>query len=378
MKTAAILKPLRIPMLICIGVAALLLGLALLAWRARARVNQIPLSAEPKGVTTVAVRAAQFRPQRRYVGTTAPWLEARLGPQLTAAYVDTVLVRPGAAIARGQVLATLDCRNASAQSRSLAMQARSLNATQEAVAKEATRVSGLLSGGYVSPNEVDRKTAESASRQAELLAANARLSRATLEVDDCVLRAPFDGEVSDRLLDPGGFARPGTAILHVVDRSTVRVSVDVPESDFAVVKEGTPVRIKLLALEQELKGTVTRRSPSADLATRTIHAEIDLSDPERRIPVGTTAELTIAVGQPQPASEVPLPAASVRGDSATLFVVTREGGEELAHQRKLTVMGESGGSLFLPTTLAAGSQVVLQGRGLKDGERVRSSAVELK
>lgn len=378
MKTASATKHLRIPLLIAVGVAAILVGLGLLAWRARSRVNQVPLTAEPKGVTTVAVRAAQYRPQRRYVGTTAPWLEARLGPQLTAAYVDTVLVRPGAAIKRGQVLATLDCRNASAQNRSLAMQARSLNATQEAVAKEASRVSGLLSGGYVSPNEVDRKTAESASRQADLLAANARLSRATLEVDDCVLRAPFDGEVADRLLDPGGFARPGTAILYVVDRSTVRVAVDVPESDFAVVKEGTPVRIKLLALDQEITGIVTRRSPSADLATRTIHAEIDLSDPERRIPVGTTAELFIAVGQPQPASEVPLPAASVRGDSATLFVVTREGSDEIAHQRKLAVMGESGGSLFLPATLAAGTQVVLQGRGLKDGERVHSSAVESK
>lgn len=378
MKTASATKHLRTPLLIAVGVAAILIGLGLLAWRARSRVNQVPLTAEPKGVTTVAVRAAQYRPQRRYVGTTAPWLEARLGPQLTAAYVDTVLVRPGAAIKRGQVLATLDCRNASAQNRSLAMQARSLNATQEAVAKEASRVSGLLSGGYVSPNEVDRKTAESASRQADLLAANARLSRATLEVDDCVLRAPFDGEVADRLLDPGGFARPGTAILYVVDRSTVRVAADVPESDFAVVKEGTPVRIKLLALDQEITGLVTRRSPSADLATRTIHAEIDLSDPERRIPVGTTAELSIAVGQPQPASEVPLPAASVRGDSATLFVVTREGSEEIAHQRKLAVMGESGGSLFLPPALAAGTQVVLQGRGLKDGERVHSSQVESK
>lgn len=378
MKTESVTKPLRIPLLIAVGVGAILLGLGLLAWRARSRVNNVALSAEPKGVTTVAVKAAQYRPQRRYVGTTAPWLEARLGPQLTAAYVDTVLVRPGAKVERGQVLATLDCRNASAQSRSLAMQARSLNATQEALTKEASRVSGLLSGGYVSPNEVDRKTAESASKQAELLAANARLSRATLEVDDCVLRAPFDGEVADRLLDPGSFARPGTALLYVVDRSTVRVAVDVPESDFAVVKEGTPVRIKLLALDQEIQGSVTRRSPSADLATRTIHAEIDLSDPERRIPVGTTAELTIAVGQPQPASELPLPAASVRGDSATVFIVTKEGENEVAHQRKLTVMGESGGSLFLPTSLAAGTQVVLQGRSLKDGERVHSAAVESK
>ena len=101
MKTASATKHLRTPLLIAVGVAAILIGLGLLAWRARSRVNQVPLTAEPKGVTTVAVRAAQYRPQRRYVGTTAPWLEARVGPQFTAAYLDTVLVRsPDDALAR--------------------------------------------------------------------------------------------------------------------------------------------------------------------------------------------------------------------------------------------------------------------------------------
>lgn len=358
-----------IPWLIVAGTLLLLLGMVALSLRAGRRVNQQALNDRKKGVTSVVARATQYRPSRVYVGTVAPWLEARIGSQFTSAYVDSVLVRPGDVVVRQQVLATLDCRNASAQSKALAMQARALSATQEAVAKEASRVSGLLEGGYVSPNEVERRTADSASKQAELLAAQARLTRATLEVDDCVLRAPFDGEIADRMLDPGGFARPGVAILTLVDRRRVRILLDVPESDFAVVAPQTPVRMRVLANGQPLAGQVARRAPAADAATRTIHAEIDVADAERRIPVGTTAEITIDVGAPVAALEIPLRAATVRGDSASVYVV--DGG--VARKRKLTVLGEAGGSLFVLPQLAAGAHVVMEGRALlSDGDPVES------
>lgn len=361
--------PSRLKVPLGIGAAVLVLGIVTTALflRANSQVNKVALTAHPKGVTGVLAVAAKYRPARRYVGTVAPWLEARIGPQFTAAYVDTVLVRPGDVAQKAQVLATLDCKSASAQSKAMQMQARALSATQEAVSREAGRLSGLLAGGYVSPNEVERRTAESASKQAELLAANARLVRASLEVDDCVLRAPFAGEVGERLLDPGGFARPGAPILTLLDREQVRVLVDVPESDFSVVEVGTKVQMKLVATGVELVGTIARRAPSADSATRTIHAEIDLADSQRRIPVGTTAEVNIEIGQPVPATELPLRAAAVRGDSATVFVVT----EGVAQKRKVAMLGESGGSLFVAPSLNAGSLVVTEGRALlKDGDRV--------
>lgn len=352
-----------------IGLGVVLIGIVTgaLFLRARSEINQVALSSQPRGVSTVEAQAARYRPSRRYVGTIAPWLEARIGPQFTAAYVDTVLVRPGDVAKKGQILATLDCKSASAQSKAMQMQARALSATQEAISKEAGRMSGLLEGGFVSPNEVERRTADSASKQAELLAANARLVRASLEVDDCVLHAPFDGEVADRMLDPGGFARPGSPILNFVARDKVRVLVDVPESDFAVVAEGTAVKLRLLALGRAVQGVIARRAPAADAATRTIHAEIDLSAALGSIPVGTTAELNIEIGEAQPATEIPLRAAAVRGESATLFVVK----DGVSHKLKIDVMGEAGGSLFVAPTLIAGTHVVTEGRALlKDGDSV--------
>ena len=161
--------------------------------------------------------------------------------------------------------------------------------------------------------------------------------------------------------------RPGMSIVSVVDRSTVRFSTDVPEIDFALVPPGTAVRISMSAVKREISGVISRRSPAADPSTRTMHFEVDLPDPERRIPVGTTGEARLDVGQPEPATEIPLYAASVRGPKATVFVL--EG--DVAHARTVAVKGEIGGSLFVDVSLAPGTLIVTEGRALlNDGDRV--------
>jgi RND family efflux transporter MFP subunit len=301
------------------------------------------------------------------VATVAPWVQAAVGPQFIAAYADTVLVRPGAIVKRGQVLATLDCRDATATQKAIAMQARAIDARQKALANESVRINSLLDGGFVAPNEAEQKAAGSESELAQLMATQAKLVGSKLAVSDCILRAPFDAEVSDRMVDPGAFVRPGNPIVTVVDRSTVRVTAEVPEGDFSFVGRGTPVRIKMLATGQEASDVIARRSPAASDSTRTVHFEIDLRDPERQFPVGTTAEVTIDVGTARPATVVPSVAAAIRGDKAIVFVV--EG--DRAGKMVVPIEGEEIGTLYLDPQLRPGSRIVTDGRSLlNDGDRV--------
>lgn len=362
----------RVRVVVAGGTAAIVgLGLLLVA-RAESHVNKVALESRPKGVTVVTARAAQYRAFRRYVGTIMPWVEARVGPQLISAYVDTVLVRPGDLVKRGQVIATLDCRNASASSKAVSMQARAIQTEQEALSHEAARVAELKEGGFASPNEIEKRSAQSASKEAELMETQAKMQRATLEVNDCVLRAPFAGEVAARSVDPGAFVHPGTAVATLISRNTVRIVGEVPEADFGVVPASTPVRIHALATDSELRGTIARRSPAADLSTRTIHLEIDVPDPGHVLPVGTTAELEIDVGEPSPATEIPLAAAAVRGDKATVFVVAGQ----RVRKAVVSVKGERGGTLFVDPSLRAGSSVVTEGRSvIKDGDLVETAVV---
>jgi membrane fusion protein, multidrug efflux system len=369
-KSAAPRRRQFVPLILGVITLGVLSTGAVMMVHAEGKTNKVALSETAKPVSVVEVQASQFRPFRSYVGTLAPWLEAKIGPQLVSAYVDTVLVRPGAVVKIGQVVATLDCRTAGATSQAVAMQARALESQQKALADEASRVQGLLDGGFVSPNEAEQKAAQSAAEQAQLLATQAKMVSASLQVNDCVLRAPFDGEVATRTSDPGAFAHPGTAIVSIVDRSTVRIVADAPEVDFEAVAPGTPVKVHLVATNKSLNAVISRRAPAADLATRTVHFEMDVTDPSRQLPVGTTAELAIDVGQPESASEVPLYAATVRGSKASLFVVE----QGVAHKRTFAVKGEREGRLFLEPALLPQSQVVTEGRALlNDKDRVTAT-----
>jgi RND family efflux transporter MFP subunit len=301
------------------------------------------------------------------VGTLRPWVEANVGPQFISAYVDTVLVRPGAKVKRGEVLATVDCRKASTASAAVAMEAHAIEAKQKALADESQRQVTLLDGGYASANEVEQALAQSAAGLAQLEAQKATLEHSTLEVHDCVLRAPFDGEVGDRYVDPGAFVRPGTAIVSVVDRSTVRFVADVPEVDFQVVAPGGVVKIHVDSTQQDLDGLVSRRAPHADPDARTVRFEVDLPNPGQVIPVDTTGEATLGVGDAVRATEIPLYAATVKSGRATVFVVAGD----LVRSRVVAQLGEVGGALFVDPSLESGSHVVTEGRALlSDGDRV--------
>jgi RND family efflux transporter MFP subunit len=291
---------------------------------------------------------------------------------MMSAYVDTVLVRPGAVVKKGAVVATLDCRNANASSQAVAMQARAVAARQEALSHEAARLNGLLDGGFVSPNEAEQKSAQSAAEEAQVLATQAQLLGSSLQVNDCVLRAPFDGEVATRTGDPGAFARPGVSILSIVDRSTVRVVADAPEVDFPIIAPGSAVKVHVLATNQDLTATISRRAPAADPVTRTAHFEMDIADPERLLPVGTTADIRIDIGSPEPATEIPLSSATVRGDKATIYVI--EG--DVAHKRVVHVKGEREGRLYLDTGVNAGTKIVTEGRALLNDNDKVAAAIE--
>lgn len=359
---------------ILFGVGMVLVAMIGMYLRASSRVNDVALASAPKPVSTLKAKATTFRSERTYVGTTKAWNAARVGPQYVSAYVGTVLVRPGAVVKRGEVLATLDCRNASAATREIAARAHAIEERQTAIQHEAERTKEMQEGGFASANELEQLNAKSAAEKAEAESMRASLVSRSLEVDDCVLRAPFAGEVSERFVDPGAYVRPGQPVATVIDRTQVRIVADAPEADFNVVAPGTAVKIAVAATGAKLDAVVSRRAPAADDATRTVHFEIDVPNANHALPVGSTANLSIDVGTPQPATEVPLRAATVRGQKATLYAVHGD----VARSEVYKVLGEAAGTLYVEPKLKADTPIVVEGRALlDDGDKVAAKELTL-
>lgn len=95
-----------------------------------------------------------------------------------------------------------------------------------------------------------------ASRGA-LSQARAQVQLLATQIDQTVLRAPFDGVVTARLLDPGAYAGPNQAILQVAAINPVFVNFDVPDDQLDIAKAGTPVTFSLSGGAHDYKGHVS-------------------------------------------------------------------------------------------------------------------------
>jgi len=161
-------------------------------------------------------------------------------------------------------------------------------------------------------------------------------------------------------------------MLGVVCRNTLRMAADAPEGDFDSIAPGAKVTVHVVSINLDVPATITRRAPSADMGTRTVHFEVDIDNSNRRIPVDTTGEIHVPTGEPVPATAVPIRAVSMSDKKGTFFTV--EG--EVAHRQILVEMGEAGSNVFFaPDELKSGTMIVVEGRGLlDDGDRVAAKA----
>jgi RND family efflux transporter MFP subunit len=197
-------------------------------------------------------------------------------------------------------------------------------------------------------NTVDSDLAELAMRRAELsLAKQARA--------DAVIVAPFDGIVHERHVAPGAYLQVGQQVATIVRIDPLRFRGGVPERKTLEIDVGQPATIHLEGRAEPIPGQVTRTSPSVDPNNRSQTIEIDVPNPDSRLPAGLFAEAEIVV-DPQARSLVVPEAAVTEFAGVQKIRVLRDGKPvELA----VETGRRDGGVVEIVSGLAAGEQVVL-------------------
>jgi HlyD family secretion protein len=129
------------------------------------------------------------------------------------------------------------------------------------------------------------------------------------------IKAPFKGIVVQRNVDTGHFT-PATRgadskpLFVVAQTDTVRVFVDIPEMEAALVDEGDAATVQIQSLrDREVPGKVTRTSWTLDPANRSLRAEIDLVNEDQSLRPGMYATVRILLEE-RPDALV-LPAAAI-------------------------------------------------------------------
>ncbi len=131
---------------------------------------------------------------------------------------------------------------------------------------------------------------------AQIRQAEATLRLASIQLKDTIIRAPIAGIISERLLDKGALVSTTSPIFTIVAMDTVKVFVQVVESDLSQLKTGAIADIQVDAYPGEIfRGEVLRISPTVDPESRTADVEIQVENKAHRLKPGMFARVNLIV-----------------------------------------------------------------------------------
>ncbi len=289
-----------------------------------------------RNVPVVQVQRASVPDYVEAVGTVRASQSAQLSAEIVAT-VREVRAIEGQRVHRGDVLITLD--DAQQQAALERAQAGVRASQQEVTAAEAdyglaqstqNRYQTLFDKKSVSPHEFDEVQARYKAAAAHRDAAQAGQSQAQAQemqartmLGYTHIRAPFDGVVTAKNVDPGALAAPGVPLLTVEDTRQFRLEATVDESDLRFVKLGASVPVAIDALGGELTGKVVQLVPVADPASRSFVVKIQLPN-DARLRSGIFGRAHFTRGERQ-AVMVPETAILRRGQLQGVYVVSPDG-----------------------------------------------------
>jgi RND family efflux transporter MFP subunit len=252
-----------------------LVGILTRAPRLDSGVVPSPRDAEP-GAATVEGESAP----RDFLGVVLTGQDVDVAPRVEGR-VLVVLVKPGDRVRKNQPLAHMDVH---AARDSLRLAEATLADAQARLARRTGMAAGVLSQEEIS------------NAAALVLERRARVGELRALINDAAVRAPFDGAVSTRFLDPGAMAGPARPILRVVGGNDVRVRFAIPEERTGNVTAGMRAHLQLASQAQPLLAVVESVAPEVDAAARMTFAVARVELPSRaaaRLAAGMVAHVQV-------------------------------------------------------------------------------------
>jgi RND family efflux transporter MFP subunit len=334
----------------------------------------VQLLVSPEDVLTVQSNALASGPV--ITGSIQPERRADLRAEVSAVVLQ-VLKENGEPVKRGDVLVKLD--ETSIRDSLMSAQEALRAATQafEQSTRALDRFKTLRASGMTSAQALDDAEVRRNSAQSEVSAARARLVAAQQQVSRTVVRAPFDGIVSDRKVSPGDTAAIGKELLKVIDPASMRFEGRVSADKIAAVKIGQPVMFRVNGYgEQQFTGVVKRIDPSANDVTRQVEVLVGFNGAAQPKVAGLyaegriDAELTDALTLPE--------AALVKAGDKT-YAWKIKGNALTRADLTIGARDPRTGSYEVKNGLAAGDTVLRHpGSSLKDGQKVEMAAATAK
>lgn len=320
----------------------------------------------------VVVTEQEIRTGPALSGTLTPERDATVRSEISAPVIET-LIDQGQHVTAGQLLIRLD----DTAIRDQLLSARSAVTTAQAnltVAQhDDDRNETLLKAGAIAERTAEQSRAQVTSAKAQLTAAQAQLAAAEKQSSNTRITAPFTGIVSARSVNAGDVVSPGTALVTVVDPSTMRLEASVPAEALSAVRLGAPVDFSVTGYpNRHFSGRVTRINPIADPATRQVRIIASLPNNGGTLVGGLFAEGRVS-SESHRAPVVPQSAVDERGLRPS--VMRLRNGRTEKTDVTLGIRDAASETVEITQGLTPGDTVLLgAARGISAGTPVRVSA----
>ena len=354
----------------------------------------------PEVETTAVALVSPAQAQQLLVATgyVVPQRQANISPRI-GGRVAQLFVEDGTVVKKGQLIAVLEDLDYKAQvlqAEADAQSARAREKRAEVDLRDAQRAFDreqmVQDKGVSTPAALDQITARLDGAKAalgaarsETAAARARIEVAKVNLENCYVRAPFDGRITQKLTDIGeivfGAMSAGTGgrggIASLADFSTLQVEADVSESQVAKLKIGTPAEIALDAFpERRYRGKVAEVRPRVDRAKATVTVKVGfVDDPVDVLPdMGSKVtflakELDEAAAKAQPIPAVQADAVVEQGENKVVWVLDPQ---DQLRSVPVVTGAPMGGMVALREGPPPGTKVVRRPDGdLKTGMKVK-------
>ncbi|WP_417431929.1 efflux RND transporter periplasmic adaptor subunit [Halpernia sp.] len=183
---------------------------------------------KPISVSVDTIRLQNIVDADNYTGTFEPNKETKISADIQGK-INAVLVDVGSYVSKGQTLIQLD-------NSLLKLQLQTVEVQIEGLEDDVKRYTILTEADAVQGVQLEK---------ARLGLKSAKIQRATLleQISKTSIKAPFNGIVTAKLNEEGGFAAPGVPLLQITDISTLRFTVNVPENDLVKFQNNQTYKI---------------------------------------------------------------------------------------------------------------------------------------
>jgi membrane fusion protein, multidrug efflux system len=212
-----------------------------------------------------------------------------------AGKVLAVKVERGDEVKFGDPLLQLDVQSAALGAREVQANLASARAQRELAESECKRTQELFDKGAITRSEYDRQRTSCTSALQQVSALEARAAMMMKSVADGIVRAPFKGVISQRMVSAGEWVAPGRPLFVLVEKEPLKIELSVPE--IAIGKIEPKQRVELRAVadpEHPAHATITRIGAEIG-RTRSLIVEAELDKGSTLLP-GMFAEAYVKIG----------------------------------------------------------------------------------